>query len=119
MFDDMVGMLWTCDRVIVVFFVILFLLVCGYIVQKRLPILRLGRKAPVLPSYKPPLKVPEPPLPVQSPLYSPPKLDSSQSAPQFYEHQAAEPRLGSAQSAPEPLFYTSDQVNEPLYHEEL
>ncbi|CAM6017505.1 unnamed protein product [Sphagnum balticum] len=107
------------DRVIVVFFVILFLLVCGYIVQKRLPILRLGRKAPVLPSYKPPLKVPEPPLPVQSPQYSPPKLDSARSAPQFYEHQAAEPRLGSAQSAPEPLFYASDQVNEPLYHEEL
>ncbi|KAG0617399.1 hypothetical protein M758_5G187400 [Ceratodon purpureus] len=116
------------DRVLVVFFVFIFLSVCFYITLRRLPIVKhYVRGSPALPVRQPPPPPPKiPPPPYQQPpsqisfsgggMHEPDLYDA---VPQFHEHQDAQSQLPTQRGAPEFVLHTDARAHEPWYHEEL
>lgn len=123
-------MVWLDDdelgfRVLVIFFVFIFLSVCFYISLRRLPIVKhYFRRSPVLPVHQPP---PPPKMP-PPPSFSQAGGDLHEPGSQFGVHEPDIPHFSEQQSvprfseqgAPESLFYTDGRAHDPRYvHEEL
>jgi protein transport protein SEC20 len=115
------------DRVLVIFFVFIFLSVCFYISLRRLPVVKhFFRGSPVLPVHQPP--PPKMPPPPPSSSFSQAGDHLHEPGSQFGVHQPDLPHFAEQQSvprfseqgAPESLFYTDGRAHDPRYvHEEL